>query len=92
VGILPAVLIPKGTKKLDLAHKFIDVVLSSEGQKCFSEKAYIGSVNKNVTLSDKVAQIAPTGEALDKLWFIDPDLLSRNLAAWTRRWQREVTR
>jgi putative spermidine/putrescine transport system substrate-binding protein len=92
VGILPAVLIPKGTKKLDLAHKFIDVVLSAEGQKCFSEKAYIGSVNKGVTLSDKVAQIAPTGASLDKLWFIDPDLLSRNLSVWTRRWQREVVR
>lgn len=92
VGILPAVIIPKGTKRLDLAHKFIDVVLSAEGQKCFSEKAYIGSVNKGVTLSDKVARIAPTGEALDKLWFIDPDILAKNLPAWTRRWQREVVR
>jgi putative spermidine/putrescine transport system substrate-binding protein len=92
VGILPAVLIPKGTKKPDLAHKFIDIVLSEEGQKCFSEKAYLGSVNKNVKLSDKVARIAPTGAALDKLWFIDPDVISKNVAAWTRRWQREVTR
>jgi len=92
VGILPAVLIPKGTKKLELALKFIDVVLSAEGQKCFSEKAYIGSVNRNVTLSDKVAQIAPTGATLEKVWFIDPEILSKNLPVWTRRWQREVMR
>jgi putative spermidine/putrescine transport system substrate-binding protein len=92
VGILPAVIIPKGSKKLDLAHKFIDIVLSADGQKCFSEKAYIGSVNKGVTLSDKVGHIAPSGEALDKLWFIDPDILAKNLPAWTRRWQREVVR
>jgi len=92
VGILPAVLIPKGSKKVDLAHKFIDVVLSAEGQKCFSERAYIGSVNKGVTLSEKVAKIAPTGEALDRLWFVDPDVLSRQIPGWTRRWQREVAR
>ncbi len=92
VGILPVVQIPKGTKKIDLAHKFIDVVLSAEGQKCFSERAYIGSVNKGVTLSEKVAKIAPTGETLDKLWFVDPDVLSRQIPGWTRRWQREVAR
>jgi putative spermidine/putrescine transport system substrate-binding protein len=92
VGILPAIVIPKGTKKLDLAHKFVDVILSAEGQMCFSERAYIGSVNKNVVLPEKVAKIAPTGEALDKLWFIDPEILAKNMTAWTRRWQREVTR
>ncbi len=92
VGILPAVLIPKGTLRAELAHKFIDVVLSAEGQKCFSERAYIGAVNKGVKLSDKVAAIAPTGEALDRLWFVDPEVLARQIPGWTRRWQREVAR
>jgi putative spermidine/putrescine transport system substrate-binding protein len=92
VGILPVVQIPKGTKNLGLAHKFIDVVLSAEGQKCFSERAYIGSVNKGVTLSDKVAHIAPTGAALDNLWFVDPEALARQIPGWTKRWQREVAR
>ena len=45
VGILPAIMIPKGTTKLELAHKFIDRVLSADGQGCFSERAYIGAVN-----------------------------------------------
>jgi putative spermidine/putrescine transport system substrate-binding protein len=44
VGILPAVIIPKGTAKLELAYKFLDQILSAEGQGCFSERAYIGSV------------------------------------------------
>ncbi len=92
VGILPAVIIPKGTAKLDLAHKFIDQVLSAEGQKCFSERAYIGAVNRKVTLSDKVAKLVPYGESLDKTWFIDPQVIAKNVAAWTRRWQREVAR
>lgn len=92
VGILPAIMIPKGTRKADLALKFIDQVLSAEGQKCFSERAYIGAVNKNVTLSDKVAQIAPTGEALKSLWFVDPAALAAQIPAWNKRWQREVAR
>ena len=92
VGILPAIMIPKGGAKSDLAHKFVDQVLSAEGQKCFSERAYIGSVNKKVELSDKVKKIVPSGEALEKAWFIDPAIIAANVANWTRRWQREVAR
>ena len=36
VGILPAVIIPKGTSKTELALKFLDQILSAEGQSCFS--------------------------------------------------------
>lgn len=92
VGILPVVAIPKGTTKLDLAHKFIDQVLSADGQTCFSERAYIGAVNKKVVLSEKVSKIVPYGEALDKAWFIDPDVIAKQIPTWTRRWQREVAR
>jgi putative spermidine/putrescine transport system substrate-binding protein len=92
VGILPAIMIPKGTSKLELAHKFIDQVLSAEGQGCFSERAYIGSVNSRVTLSDKLQRIVPYGETLEKAWFIDPEVIAKNLPNWTRRWQREVAR
>lgn len=92
VGILPAIMIPKGTKKLDLAYKFIDQVLSAEGQQCFSERAYIGSVNTRVKLSEKLQKIVPYGKTLAAAWFIDPDVIARNLPTWTRRWQREVAR
>lgn len=92
VGILPAVVIPKGTPKTELALKFLDQILSAEGQGCFSEKAYIGAVNTKVKLSDKVQKIVPNGESLQKAWFIDPELIAKNSAVWTRRWQREVAR
>jgi putative spermidine/putrescine transport system substrate-binding protein len=81
VGILPAVVIPKGT-----------AVLSAEGQSCFSEHAYIGAVNTKVTLSDKVKALVPNGESLQNTWFVDPEMIAKNSANWTRRWQREVTR
>lgn len=91
VGILPAVIIPKGAKT-DLAHKFVDQVLSAEGQKCFSERAYIGAVNTKVQLSDKLQKIVPFGDSLQKAWFVDPEVIAANTANWTRRWQREVAR
>ena len=92
VGILPAVMLPKGSTKTELAYKFLDQVLSAEGQGCFSERAYIGAVNTKVKLSDKLKTIVPNGESLEKAWFIDPEVIARNTAAWTRRWQREVAR
>jgi len=92
VGTLPAIMIPKGTTKLELAHKFIDRVLSADGQSCFSERAYIGAVNTKVKLSEKLQKIVPYGEALEKAWFMDPEVVAKNVANWTRRWQREVAR
>jgi putative spermidine/putrescine transport system substrate-binding protein len=92
VGILPAIMIPKGASKLDLAYKFIDQVLSAEGQGCFSERAYIGAVNQKVTLSEKLQKIVPYGDTLQKAWFLDPEVVAKNLPNWTRRWQREVAR
>ncbi len=92
VGILPAIMIPKGVSKPDLAAKFVDQVLSATGQGCFSERAYIGAVNTKVKLSDKVQKIVPNGESLKNAWFIDPEVAAKNLPNWTRRWQREVAR
>jgi putative spermidine/putrescine transport system substrate-binding protein len=92
VGILPAVIIPKGTTKTALALKFLNQILSAEGQSCFSEHAYIGAVNTKVKLSDKVKALVPNGESLAKTWFVAPEMIAKNSADWTRRWQREVTR
>lgn len=92
VGIRPTLSIPEGAPHADLAHKFIDVVLSPEGQACFAERKYAGPVNTKVDLSDKVAKIVPTGEARDNLWFPDPQTVASNMPDWIRRWQREVTR
>lgn len=92
VGIRPTISIPKGTGQDELAHKFVDAVLDAENQKCFSERQFIGSVNKKVTLSDEVSAIVPVGEALDKMLFLDPNDMAQRLPEWTRRWQREVLR
>lgn len=92
IGIRPTILIPKGAEDEDLAHKFIDTVLDADNQKCFSERQFIGSVNRKVTLSDEVSAIVPTGAALDNMLFLDPNEMAVRLPEWTRRWQREVLR
>ncbi len=70
--------------------KYIDVLLSPEGQKCFAEKKYAGPVNTKVELSDKVKAIVPFGESYDNLWYPDTDAIARLRPGWTERWQKEV--
>lgn len=92
VGIQPTVSVPKGSKNVDLAMKYIDILLSAEGQACFAEKKYAGPVNTNVKLSDKVKSIVPFGETYENLWYPDTDAVARMRPEWTERWQREVAR
>jgi spermidine/putrescine-binding protein len=92
VGILPALVIPKGAKSPALAHQYIDQVLSAKGQECFAEKKYAGPVNTSVKLSEKAAAIVPYKETFDAMWFPDPDAVAKSVPVWTRRWQREVAR
>ena len=90
VGIQPTVSVPKGSKNVDLAMKYIDILLSPEGQACFAEKKYAGPVNRNVQMSDKVKAIVPFGESYDKLWYPDTATVAKIRPGWTERWQREV--
>ena len=92
VGILPTVSIPKGAKNPQLALKYIDVLLSPEGQKCFAEKKFAGPVNRKVELSPEAAKIVPFGESLEKLWFPDAQYVAAHRQAWTERWKREMAR
>jgi spermidine/putrescine-binding protein len=92
VGILPTVSIPKGAKNPQLAMKYIDVLLSPEGQKCFAEKKFAGPVNRKVELSPAAAKVVPFGESLDRLWFPDAKYVAAHRQEWTERWKREMAR
>lgn len=92
VGIQPTIAVPKGAKNKDLAMKYIDVVLSKEGQACFAEKKYAGPVNTEVELSERVAKVVPYGETYDNLWYPDTDKVAEKRPEWTHRWQREISR
>jgi putative spermidine/putrescine transport system substrate-binding protein len=90
VGIKPVLVIPKGAPHPDLALKYVDAVLSVEGQTCFSSRQYAAPVNTKVALPDKIKKIVATGEDYKRLWVPDPQIVASHLVEWTRRWQREV--
>tara|TARA_R110002020_G_scaffold375654_1_gene586873 strand:+ start:10751 stop:11803 length:1053 start_codon:yes stop_codon:yes gene_type:complete len=92
VGIRPTLLIPEGSKKKELALRFIDTVLSKEAQECFAENKYAGPINLKAELSDKAAAIVPNGKTLEDLWFLEPSETAAKLPGWIDRWQREVAR
>jgi spermidine/putrescine-binding protein len=90
VGIKPVLVIPKGAPDLDLALKYVDQVLSTSGQSCFSERQYAAPVNMKVSLSEKIKKIVATGDDYKNLYFPDPQVVASHLVEWTHRWQREV--
>ena len=92
VGIQPTASVPKGAANKELAMKYIDVLLSPDGQKCFAEKKYAGPVNATVELSDKAKAIVPFGETYENLWYPDSEAIAKLRPGWTERWQKEIAR
>ncbi len=92
IGSIGAVGIPSGSKNVELAHKYIDVTLSAEGQKCFAEKQYSGPTNKNVVLQPELAKTVPYGAVRDALVIPDVEEMARRLPQWAERWGREIAR
>jgi putative spermidine/putrescine transport system substrate-binding protein len=91
VGILPAVIIPKGTAKSELAHKFLDQILSAEGQGCFSERLYRRGQHQGEALRQAPEDRAPMARAWRRPGSSTPRSSPRT-APTGPRWQREVAR
>ena len=92
IGIVPTVSIPKGTQKKDLAQRYIDVLLSPEGQLCYAQSQFAGPTNKKVKLSADLAKLLPYGENVERMYFPDTDVVARKLPEWSERWGREIAR
>src|SRR5262245_13891712 len=92
IGIVPTVSIPKGTQKKDLAQKYIDVLLSPEGQLCYAQSQFAGPTNKKVKLPGDLGKLLPYGENVERMYFPDTDAVARKLPEWSERWGREIAR
>jgi len=92
VGIKPTIAIPAGSKNKAEAMKYIENEFSEAAQKCFADRKYAVPVNLKVTPSEKAAKVLPSREDVDKLWYIDLDVLAAKRPEWTARWQREIAR
>ena len=91
IGGLSTLSIPKGSQHPDLAHKFIDIALSEEGQKCFTDRQFVVPI-RPVEASETAAKYLPTKEEMARVQYLDYAAAAAHFADWARRWQREVGR
>nr|WP_269327649.1 extracellular solute-binding protein [Kineosporia mesophila] len=83
-------LVETSTKK-DLAQKFVEFAISADSQQRMAEKAFYGSVNSTVKVSDTIdARTASTTGLLADDAPIDWAWIAPNYADWVQRIQREV--
>ncbi len=82
-----------GNPAPDLANKFLAYLVSPPVQQAFAAQYGAGPTNKSTKLSPDVAARVIYGEdQVRQLIGLDWDVVNRNRADLTRRWQREVER
>jgi putative spermidine/putrescine transport system substrate-binding protein len=92
IGIVPTVAVPKASQKRELAQKYIDVLLSPEGQVCFAQSQFAGPTNRKVQLPPELAKLLPYGPLVQRMYFPDTDLVAKKFPEWSERWGREIAR
>lgn len=89
VGALTSFFVAKGTKKENLAYKFMNYLASSDYQPTFSTGTwYAASNDKNVYPDNFNAQIKSGPNAYDSFVWIDYQKLTPQLADLQARWQK----
>ncbi|NVM94305.1 ABC transporter substrate-binding protein [Arthrobacter wenxiniae] len=93
IAVLSAMVIPKGTKKIDAAHEYIDFQISSKVNAKFVQVVGEGPTNRTVKLSPSFleANYVPYGEQqIKSLATVDAEAIATHLSDWTTRWQSEI--
>jgi len=92
-GTKEVITIVKGRPNLDLAYKFIDLMLSKEEQENTAKFVGLGPVGKAATLDAETAKRVIYGpEYISKLTIPNWTIVNANRAAWTERWNKEIER
>lgn len=82
--------IAKGSKQKAVAEKWIDRVISAEGQLINAQEAFLGPSNMKVKLTGYLAQNIAYGDHLKELVAPDWAKLDQVRDEWTERWNREI--
>lgn len=83
----------KGAKHPNLAHEFINWVLSPGVQAIVATEMGLGPVNRNTNVDAKVAENIIFGaERMSKLVQFDYNVVVRDFTNWIDRWNRELSR
>jgi len=85
--------ISKGTKKPDLAYRYINFVLDAETQALIAKYTYLAPVVKDAPVDPEMvkAHLLPGPEDLNKLIDLDWPVVNKNRSDWTDRWRREIS-
>lgn len=90
-GGMNVLVVPKGTKNADLALQFMDFWLSTETQKALAEKLVDSPTNKEVKVSDEVANNLTYGEETVKSLQLIPSATALDYRdKWVSEWNAKV--
>ncbi len=83
----------KGRPNVDLAYKFIDLMLSGEEQENTAKFIGLGPLNRKAKLDAETAQhVIYGGEYIDRVTIPDWNVVNAKRAEWTERWNKEIER
>ena len=90
-GGMNVLVVPKGTKNEELALQFMDFWLSTDVQKALAEKLVDSPTNREVKVSDEVANNITYGDETAKsLQLIPSDVTLDNRDKWLSEWNAKV--
>ena len=90
-GGMNVLVVPKGTKNEDLALQFMDFWLSTDVQKALADKLVDSPTNKEVKVSEEVANNITYGEETVKSLQLIPSAVSLdNRDKWLSEWNAKV--
>ena len=92
-GQKAVVTVVKGRPNTDLAHKFVDMLLSAEEQVNTAKFIFYGPVNRMAKLDPETAKSVVYGpEGMTKLTVANWEVINQKRAEWTERWNKEIER
>ncbi|MFC3861368.1 ABC transporter substrate-binding protein [Deinococcus antarcticus] len=92
-GAMNVASIVKGSKNVDLAHQFIDFILSRSVQTAQAMDLVDSPVNKTVKLPANIASQLTVGlNQVSGLRLMKTDYILDNRDTWIQRWNRDVVR
>lgn len=87
IATLNTINIPAGSENVELAHQFLNFVLSAEIQQTLAERGVDAPVNTGVELTDEQAAGWTYGdEMIGSLNFVDYEPMNAALPEWIDRW------
>jgi putative spermidine/putrescine transport system substrate-binding protein len=92
-GHKEVVTIVKGRPNVDLAYKWIDLLLDAEEQANTAKYVGLSPINRNAKLEPQVAATVLYGPSqIEKLVIPNWEVVNAKRAEWTERWNKEIER